>query len=56
MSIFEKILRAGEGRLLRRLSSIAATVSSIGRATLKPLTELLTEQSKGLLVQLGVEE
>ena len=29
MSIFEKILRAGEGRLLRRLSSIAATVSSI---------------------------
>jgi len=29
VSIFEKILRAGEGRLLRRLSSIAATVSSI---------------------------
>ncbi len=29
MSIFEKILRAGEGRLLRRLSAIAATVNSI---------------------------
>ncbi len=29
MSIFEKILRAGEGRLLRRLSAISATVNSI---------------------------
>jgi len=29
VSIFEKILRAGEGRLLRRLSAIAATVNSI---------------------------
>ncbi len=29
MSIFEKILRAGEGRILRRLSAIAATVNSI---------------------------
>src|SRR2546421_10422647 len=29
VSIFEKILRAGEGRLVRRLASIAATVSSI---------------------------
>src|SRR5256884_272796 len=29
VSIFEKILRAGEGRIVRRLSSIAATVNSI---------------------------
>src|SRR6266480_7911022 len=29
VSIFEKILRAGEGRIVRRLASIAATVSSI---------------------------
>ncbi|MGH3715945.1 MAG: preprotein translocase subunit SecA [Micromonosporaceae bacterium] len=29
MSIFEKILRAGEGRMVRRLSSIAAAVNSI---------------------------
>jgi preprotein translocase subunit SecA len=29
VSIFEKILRAGEGRLVRRLASIAATVNSI---------------------------
>ncbi|OLB75345.1 MAG: preprotein translocase subunit SecA, partial [Actinobacteria bacterium 13_2_20CM_2_71_6] len=29
MSIFEKVLRAGEGRILRRLSTIAAAVSAI---------------------------
>jgi preprotein translocase subunit SecA len=29
VSIFEKILRAGEGRILRRLSAISAAVNSI---------------------------
>ena len=47
MSIFEKILRAGEGRILRRLAAIAAAVNSIE----DNYTELSDEELRELTAQ-----
>ena len=47
MSIFEKILRAGEGRMIRRLQAIANAVNSLEES----YTELTDDELRELTDQ-----
>ena len=51
MSILEKILRAGEGRLVRRLKAIADAVNSIEDEYTDLTDEELAEEDRNKMLQ-----